>query len=48
LQVRNRRGAARVIPQKDANHALRAFALQDEVIDIAFLFEDARDFQFQL
>src|SRR5207302_1098794 len=48
LQMRDRRRAARVVAQKDANQALRAFALEDEVIDVAFLFEDARDFQLQL
>ena len=46
-QMRDRRGAARVVTQEYAHHFLRAFAFDDEVIDIAFLFEDARDFQLQ-
>src|SRR5258706_12086593 len=45
--MRNRRGAARVVTQKYAHHFFRPFALDDEVIDIAFLFEDARDLQLQ-
>src|SRR5213083_453402 len=47
LQVRNRRNAARVITQKDADNFFHAFALDDEVINVAFLFEDARDFKLQ-
>ena len=46
-QIGNRRSAARVITQKYADNFLHAFALDDEVIDVAFLFEDARDFQLQ-
>src|SRR6202158_2712442 len=46
-QMRNRRGAARVVAQEYAHYFLRAFAFDDEVIDIAFLFEDARDLQLQ-
>src|SRR5437868_13398836 len=47
-QMRNRRGAARVVAQKDAHDFLRAFALDDEVVDVAFLLQDARDLQLQL
>src|SRR6266446_7752581 len=46
-QMRNRRGAARVVAQEYAHYSLRALAFDDEVIDIAFLFEDARDLQLQ-
>src|SRR2546430_1209274 len=45
--VCDRRSPARVVAQKDAQHFLRAFSLEDEVIDVAFLFQDARDFQLQ-
>src|SRR5687768_13306224 len=48
LQVRDRRSAARVVAQKNPNQALRAFALEDEVVDVAFLLEDARNLQLQL
>src|SRR5260370_18933086 len=45
--MRNRRGAARVITQENSNHALDTFALNHEVIDVAFLFQNARNFQLQ-
>src|SRR6266852_8689274 len=44
-QIGNRGSAASVVTQKDAHNLLYAFALDDEVIDVAFLFEDARDLQ---
>src|SRR6266508_2920367 len=34
-QICNRRGAARVVTQKNAHNPLYAFALNDEVIDVA-------------
>jgi hypothetical protein len=46
--VRNRGSAACVVAQKDAHRLLGAVALDDKVIDVAFLFEDARNFQLQL
>src|ERR1051325_3675951 len=45
--MRDRRCAARVIAKKDTNGALQAFALQDEVIDVAFFFENASNLEFQ-
>src|SRR6185312_1179019 len=46
LQVRNRRSTARVIAKEDAHAALDAFAFDDEVIDVAFFFQDSGNFQF--
>src|SRR5216683_5660526 len=43
-QIRDRGSAARVVTQENTHYLLYAFALNDEVIDVAFLFEDARNF----
>jgi hypothetical protein len=41
--MRNGRSAARIVAQENADRALDAFALDDEVIDVALFFENAGD-----
>src|SRR4030095_11522699 len=48
LQVRDGRGAARVVTQKNADGSLQPFALYDEVVDVALFFKDPGDLEFQL
>src|SRR5919199_4373873 len=40
-EVRDRAGAARVVAQEDAQRPLRPLALDDEVVDVALLLQDA-------
>src|SRR6266403_4070806 len=46
-QISNRRSATRIVTEENADNLLRAFTLDHEVVDIAFLFKDAGDFQLQ-
>src|SRR5260221_6522016 len=46
-QVSNRGSSPRVVTQKNADDLLHALAFDDEVVDIAFFFENAGDFQLQ-
>jgi hypothetical protein len=47
LQMSDRRCSARIVPKEDSDGPLQALALDDEVINVAFLFQDAGDFKFQ-
>src|SRR5919205_2839109 len=47
-EVRDGAGAARVVAQEDADGAARPLALDDVVVDVALLLEDAGDLQLQL
>src|SRR3954470_1781143 len=47
FQVRNRRSSTRVVTQENAHGSLDAFALDYEVIDVAFFFKKAGDFKFK-
>src|SRR5215211_7238341 len=47
-EVRDGAGAARVVAQEDADGALDALALHDEIVDVALFLQDAGDLQLQL
>src|SRR6476620_8451666 len=47
LEVRNRRGTACVVAEKNSNRTLETFALDDEVVDVALFLQDAGNLKFE-
>ena len=44
----DRRRTARIVAKKDTNGAFETFALDDEIVYVALLLEDAGDLEFEL